>query len=259
MMPSMICSRPHCKLQIIDMIPGSKVCTSVTRHHNLYPTIQIQYGTTFIIVDILWCWPCYRFYYQYHQTNSIWVILAAIGNRHRNLKGLPWPCFAHIVSSKDGRHGNRTREAHETEAVKAERFETASTRKMRKLSGWNVFCRSRMEGESCNLEEYSNRVKRLANEWKTLSADEKSVFEVEAQHQEVLRSQLAFTPLSTGKAAKGNTVLEAQVGRKACKRLSARRLRINDDQFAKHPMWSLPTCFCDSNLKPFSVGKFVGL
>ena len=84
-----------------------------------------------------------------------------------------------------------------------------------------------------------------------------AVFEVEAQHQEVLRAQLAFTPLSTGEAAKstkGKTVLEEQVGRKACKRLSARRLQINDEQFAKHPIWSLPTCFCDSNLKPFSVG-----
>lgn len=138
-----------------------------------------------------------------------------------------------------------------------ERFEAARTRKIRKLSGWNVFCKSRLVGETCSPEENSNRVKRLSSEWKALSADEKCGFEVEAQHQEVLRAQLAFTPLSTGEAAKstkGKTVLEEQVGRKACKRLSARRLQINDEQFAKHPIWSLPTCFCDSNLKPFSVG-----
>lgn len=164
-------------------------------------------------------------------------------------QGTVYPkCNFQLLSSKDGKTLHRTHEALETEEVKQQRFQTATTRKIRKLSGWNVFCRERMAGESFEPSQYSQNVKQIGAEWKALPDDQRRAYEVEAQHQEELRAKLAFTPLSIGEAAKNPTEMEAKVGRKACKRLSARRLSINDAIFADSSIWSLPTCFCDSHL-----------
>ena len=148
----------------------------------------------------------------------------------------------------------------QTDEEKAERFEKAAARKPRQLSGWNIFLKYKMGGEIRSPQDYTEKVKQISFEWKTLSDDDRHGFEVEAQHQEMLRSELANTPLSSGKAPK--TQLEQQVGVSGCKLLSARRLRLNDQKFAEHPMWSLPTCLCDSSSSlrsyPFSVPDMMG-
>lgn len=130
--------------------------------------------------------------------------------------------------------------------MKAARFENASSRKLRRLSGWNVFCKQKMEGASSSTEEYTSKMKQISAEWKQLPLEDKQGFEVEAQHQQELRTRLAFTPLSVGSS--GKTDLEQQVGRTGCKLLSARRLKINETMYRKHTMWSLPTSLSDGVL-----------
>eukprot|EP00438_Fugacium_kawagutii_P004340 Skav207877 [mRNA] locus=scaffold664:397187:404489:+ [translate_table: standard] len=146
-----------------------------------------------------------------------------------------------LPNKADGKHPHRTREILETAAVKRARLERASKRKLRKLSGWNVFCRQQLEGSASSTDAYSAKVKEISQHWKALPSDQKQGFEVEAQHQETLRTKLAFTPLSIGNSAKTPTELEKRVGRKGCKRLSARRLKINESLYKKHDLWSLQT------------------
>ncbi|CAK9000125.1 PARP-type domain-containing protein (Fragment) [Durusdinium trenchii] len=139
-----------------------------------------------------------------------------------------------MPSKMDGRHPDRTREIMETDAEKRARFNHAATRKIRKLSGWNVFLKQQVQGESLDMGDYTRRVKDASKLWKTMSQDDKEAFEVEANHQEKLRGELAQQPLSAGHAAKAPTALEKAVGHNSCKRLSARRLKLNDEQFDCH-------------------------
>ena len=134
----------------------------------------------------------------------------------------------------------------ETDAEKRARFNHAATRKIRKLSGWNVFLKQQVQGESLDMGDYTRRVKDASKLWKTMSQDDKEAFEVEANHQEKLRGELAQQPLSAGHAAKAPTALEKAVGHNSCKLLSARRLKLNDEQFDCHSVWDLATCMCDS-------------
>ena len=130
--------------------------------------------------------------------------------------------------------------------MRAERLQKASKRKLRKLSGWNVFQKQRLEGGAFSTEEYSKKIKLISREWDQLPLDDKQGFEVEAQHQQELRAKLAFTPLSVGTSARIPTELERKVGRNCCKKLAARRLKLNEKLFEQHSIWSLPTCFGDS-------------
>lgn len=103
-----------------------------------------------------------------------------------------------------------------------------------------------MGGESLGLQQYTARVREASRAWRDLSQEDKQAFEVEANHQETLRAELSVTPLSVGSKAKERTDLEEAVGRKSCKLLSARRLKLNDEQFDHHSLWDLLTCLCDS-------------
>lgn len=150
-----------------------------------------------------------------------------------------------VQCPKEGKHPRRTRENVETELQKKERFQHAATRKIRKLSGWNVYLRHELQGQSTDTTGYTQRVKECSAAWKRMPADDKAAFEVEAVRQNLLRDQLAEIPLSSGPKASSQNDLETEVGRKGCKALSARRLVLNHAQFQQHPIWNLPTSFGD--------------
>ena len=154
------------------------------------------------------------------------------------------PCS--FCCAKDGRCPGRSRPILESSAMRAERLQKASKRKLRKLSGWNVFQKQQLEGGAFSTEEYSKKIKLISREWDQLPLDDKQGFEVEAQHQQELRAKLAFIPLSVGTSARIPTELERKVGRNCCKKLAARRLKLNEKLFEQHSIWSLPTCFGDS-------------
>lgn len=154
-----------------------------------------------------------------------------------------------LVCRQDGAHPQRTKLRLETDAEKEDRFQWAATRKVRRLCGWNVFCKTKMAGMSLNMEEYRAMQKQLSLDWKGLSAEERLDYEAEATHQEELRHELAQTPLAAGGAVDNDRVkaLEQDVGKKSCRHFSARRLLLNEAEFDRHSVWSLPTCLADSH------------
>lgn len=130
---------------------------------------------------------------------------------------------------------------------KAARFQESTQRKVRKLSGWNIFQREGLrDAKSLSPAEYKVKVQRLSNEWKQFSPEQKDPYNIQALHEQECRETLAETPL--GLKGEGKSELELQVGRKGCSKLSSKRLAVNRQQYSSHPFWSLPTKFGDGAL-----------
>lgn len=118
---------------------------------------------------------------------------------------------------------------------KQERIKQASSRCPRALSGWNVFCREKMTGSSLTTHEYKSEIKQLGPIWKSMSAEEREPFMIQAQHEQLQREELVHKPLPP--KGEGKTELELQVGRAGCKKLSIKRLEANEQAFNEHPAW----------------------
>lgn len=137
----------------------------------------------------------------------------------------------------------------ENPATKRQRVEAAASRKLRKLTGWNVFQREKLKDQSgLNPSEYKVQIKKLADEWRHLSMDDKDSYEVQAQYEEQKRQDVRQTALPP----KG--VVESEdneiIGKQALKKLSASRLQINFQHGEKHPVWASQTQLGDSFLPP---------
>ena len=127
----------------------------------------------------------------------------------------------------------------ESKGQKQVRVAAAAARKVRKVSGWNIFQREKMErGEALDPGAYKQRVNALSREWQRLSHQEKQPFTVQAEYETQLRYQAQKVPL----APKGQSApeLETQIGKRGLKRLSAMRLKQNFEAFHAHPIWSSP-------------------
>lgn len=137
----------------------------------------------------------------------------------------------------------------ETPEQKRARIHKAETRKIRRLSGWNVFQRQSMEGLTLKADEYKDKVQELSRRWKSLSPEEKARFQIDADYQQSQLDSLARTPLppSKDKGLEENSMEGAEgVWRNARKKLSCRRLALNTQGFEQHSLWDLPTQLGDS-------------
>ena len=141
----------------------------------------------------------------------------------------------------------------ETASQRYARIKSAETRTIRKLCGWNVFQRSRQQGQALSGDEWRSRIKDISKEWRSMSAEEKRPWEVEAQIQQSKLDRLASTPLMTAEERSDPTAAAAAdsedpVWRNAAKKLSCRRLALNKASFNSHSVWDLPTQFGDGGL-----------
>ena len=157
----------------------------------------------------------------------------------------------------------RQHTSHETPHEKKARTDTAAKRRIRVLTGWNIFQKEQLHGVELTPDDYKNRIKEISQTWRSMSDDEKAAYKVEARHQQEMRDKLALMPLTAGQGPSdvetdqigGNLAemeaevqrLEKEVGRSGCKKLSARRLMVNSQQEKEHPLWSSPTQYADSN------------
>ena len=164
----------------------------------------------------------------------------------------PW-----VRSAKDG-SSKRSRPTRETHQEQEARLEHARTRKIRKLSAWNVFQRQGTEGLTLSKPEYTAKVKELSKQWRRMTFDEKAPFQAEAEHQQLVLDQLAATPLATKSGKRPDSAeeeakeagLDLQAAWKnASKKLSCRRLELNKEAFSKHAVWSSPTQLGDCTLE----------
>lgn len=131
------------------------------------------------------------------------------------------------------------------------RVSAASSRKLRKLSGWNVFQRERLDGlGAMDPAEYKAQVAALSRQWGDLPEDDKQAYTVQAEYEEQIRTQVREEPLSA-KAIPAPSD-EGQVGKRALKKLSAVRLQKNFQEVEKHPAWTWPSQLGDSPPAPFS-------
>ena len=137
----------------------------------------------------------------------------------------------------------------ENSATKHQRVEAAASRKLRRLTGWNVFQREKLKDQSgLNPSEYKVQIKRLADEWRCLSVDEKELYEIQAEYEEQKRQDVRQTalPPQGGVEPEDHEI----IGKQALKKLSASRLQLNFQQGEKHPVWASQVQLGDSFL-PF--------
>lgn len=126
--------------------------------------------------------------------------------------------------------------ARESSEQKRARLGVAASRELRKLSGWNIFQREHIGGESSyDQKAWSLRVKELARAWASLPSEEHAAFQVQAEHEELQRHEVQNTPLP----AKGVVAshLEEQVGPRALGKISSGRLALNMQNAHSHPIW----------------------
>lgn len=157
----------------------------------------------------------------------------------------------------------RQRISQETMEEKTARTEKASTRKLRGLSGWNIFQRQHLQGLLVNPDTYKEKVREASAAWKRLPQSEKDAYQIEAANENELRSQLAQQPLVPKSAGADSEAaqyeaqrqLEQAVGRSGSKKLSARRLALNLEAQKSHGMWKAGTQYSDSNLVVHKKGR----
>lgn len=129
---------------------------------------------------------------------------------------------------------------------RSDRIEPASQRKVRAISGWNVFQKEQL-GESKSLEpsEYKQAIADISKKWRGYTDEQKEVYILQARYEQECRDRLSQTPLSL--KGEGKTELEMQVGRSGCKKLSGKRLKVNYEQYQSHTLWEMPSQLGDGD------------
>jgi len=128
----------------------------------------------------------------------------------------------------------------ESEVQKANRLDQAAKRKVRALSGWNVFQRKMMsESGALEPDEYKKRVREVSSTWKSYTPEEKEPYIIQAKHEQEAREALSQEPLAVKGESKSD--LETLVGKSGCKKVSAKRLLVSKEIYQSHEMWSTPT------------------
>ncbi|CAK9034023.1 PARP-type domain-containing protein (Fragment) [Durusdinium trenchii] len=142
----------------------------------------------------------------------------------------------------DGQPVRRPMESNES---KKQRIAAAESRNLRALSGWNVFQREGLGGKQLGLAEYNNAVKTLSHQWRQMTDEQKQPYEIQAVHEEHVRSRVAESGLSTKEQIETqhpmlevSARLAEQVGKKGLSKISAKRLAINEELFESHSLWS---------------------
>ena len=127
------------------------------------------------------------------------------------------------------------------------RLVSAAKRKVRRISGWNVFQRQQLSQKgSLSPQEFKAAASEVSRRWSQMSHEEKADFHVQANIEHNVREQVKHMPLPVKGAAKPDE--EAMVSRNGLKKLSAQRLQVNLKEASQHPMWSSPRQLGDSSL-----------
>ncbi|CAK9023468.1 PARP-type domain-containing protein (Fragment) [Durusdinium trenchii] len=143
----------------------------------------------------------------------------------------------------------------EHEESKRQRLEAAQNRHVRALSGWNVFQREKLAGKQLELEDYESAVKQLSRTWREMSDEQKEEFEIQAVHEQNVRGMVSHSALPTKEQIETDdpmlsvsSRLAEEVGKKGLKKISAKRLAVNQELYNSHCLWSCPTQLGDGNL-----------
>jgi hypothetical protein len=135
--------------------------------------------------------------------------------------------------------------------TKDDRISEAKSRKVRRLSGWNVFFKEKQEGgQQLSEEGYANSAKALGAAWQNLPEDDRQAYEVEARYRNDCIAELKGRPLASASATEtelGETVQQPssqttkyleEIAGKSCRKVSFIRLTVNEQERASHPAWT---------------------
>lgn len=116
-------------------------------------------------------------------------------------------------------------------------MEEVTSRKLRKISGWNIFQRENLRQKgSLAPEQYKSEVALVASKWKSLSPADRLAFETQAEFETQKRLEAKDTPLTPALSAR--PAVEADVGSAGLKHISASRLQCNFNDERSHPLWA---------------------
>lgn len=122
------------------------------------------------------------------------------------------------------------------------RLRTAQNKKLRRMCGWGVFCRQKLQNKQHTPGSYGNAIKALGQQWRSMSKQDRSDFQVLAEAENSVRAELLQTPLPT---ATGQHCTEAQSSAEASKSLrkflikvKPKRAMLNDANYQRSPAWS---------------------
>ena len=131
--------------------------------------------------------------------------------------------------------------------TKRKRINHAASRKLRRLTGWNIFQREEMQKlGGLNPAEYKAQVRSLSTRWNDLPEEDKSAFHVQAAFEEEQRHLAQSTPLASKDSPAPD--IESQVGRAGLKKMSVTRLQKNFEAAESHDIWSSCCQLGDRNL-----------
>lgn len=105
-----------------------------------------------------------------------------------------------------------------------------------------------MEGLTLDKKNYREKVRELGSKWRAMTPEEKEDYTVEAEWRQNQIDELAGKPLPTcaENAAGPHAGEQHGVYRNAAKKISARRLLLNESSLQSHPIWDIPTQIGDS-------------
>jgi hypothetical protein len=122
------------------------------------------------------------------------------------------------------------------------RLRTAQNKKLRRMCGWGVFCRQQLQNKQLTPGSYSTAIKALGQQWRSMSKEDRSDFQVLAEAENGRRAELLQTPLPT---ATGKHCTDAQSTAQASRSLrkflikvKPKRAMLNDANYQRSPAWS---------------------
>jgi hypothetical protein len=118
------------------------------------------------------------------------------------------------------------RSRYESQPHKDARLQKAATRTLRRISGWNVFQRSKFKGQALSVVAYKAAVAELSKQWnREMSDEDKAKYCLQAEYENTCRDQLQLEPLPTVSDTHSDDALGAVVGKRACKKISFKRMQ----------------------------------
>ena len=105
-------------------------------------------------------------------------------------------------------------------------------KKLRKLSGWNVFQREKNQGCVKKSAEWASFQKEVARAWKELPCDSRAAYEAEASYEQSKWEKLQCAPL----LLKGETETQEvkELGSRWAKKIKRKRLDANEQAYRTH-------------------------
>ncbi|CAE7641881.1 unnamed protein product [Symbiodinium necroappetens] len=190
-------------------------------------------------------------------------VLSALASEHLHLKTLIMPATmpSSFRIAQMQRNIGRKRKAADTVLPHAKtRLAAATCVEPRRLSGWNVFLREGMQQFSStelSQEEYSAQSSALGRKWRLLDQEVREKYTIKANYEQTCRDELQTRALAAGsgwqKSSTGSDVpvgdvqsadslstsqLEKVAGEHFCKKISAKRLVLNDEEHTADPRWA---------------------